>query len=196
MPFMNYSHWNHSMIGIDKYIFVIGGYNSNKCEYFNLKSLKWESMPNLNIEENQRPILAFNNDYLYTFMGHTQYDILDMIERFNISQIDNSKWEIVQFSNPYSINIKFFGAGVFNNNEELFFIGGKEGLGNEDKDYKNKIDSFNFNNMEFTETNISFSGKLNFIENQIYIINEYIFGNFIESYEGCLASFNATSLFK
>ena len=196
MPFMNYCHWNHSMIGKDKYIFVIGGYNSNKCEYFNLVSLKWEFMPNLNIEENQRPILAFNNDYLYTFMGHTQYDILDMIERINISQLGNSKWEVVQFYNPNSINIKFFGAGVFYYNEELLFIGGKEGLGNEDKDYKNKIDSFNFNNMEFTETNISFSGKLNFIENQIYIINECIFGNFIESYKGCLASFNASSFFE
>ena len=196
MPSMYYSHWNHSMIGKDKCIYVIGGYNSNKCEYFNLKSLKWESMPNLNIEENQRPILAFNNDYLYTFMGYTQYNILDIIERINISQKDNSKWEIVQFINPYFINIKFYGAGVFNYNTELFFIGGKEGLGNEDEDYKNKINSFNFNNMEFTETNISFSGKLNFIENQIYTINEYIIGNFIESYEGCLASFNASSLFK
>ena len=39
MPSMNYSHWNHSMIGNDDYIFVIGGYNSNKCEYFNLKTL-------------------------------------------------------------------------------------------------------------------------------------------------------------
>ena len=36
LNYMNNSHWNHSMIINENYIFVIGGYNSNKCEYYNL----------------------------------------------------------------------------------------------------------------------------------------------------------------
>ena len=42
LNYMNNSHWNHSMIFNDNYIFVIGGYNSNKCEYYNLINFIFE----------------------------------------------------------------------------------------------------------------------------------------------------------
>ena len=36
LPDMKYPHWNHSMIADKNKIYVIGGYNSNKCEMFDL----------------------------------------------------------------------------------------------------------------------------------------------------------------
>ena len=196
LPSMNYSHWNHSMIGNDDYIFVIGGYNSNKCECFNLKTLKWEAMPDLNSEERQRPILAIYKDYLYVFMGYTQYNILDTVERINIKKLGTSKWEKVSISNPDDINLKFYGAGIYNYNEKLYFVGGKTGKGNDDNDYKSEIYSFDFDRMAFSATNVYYTGQLNFIENKFHQCNNENIGNFIDLNEGCLATISISSLIK
>ena len=41
----------------------------------------------------------------------------------------------VSISNPDDINLKFYGAGIYNYNEKLYFVGGKTGKGNDDIDY-------------------------------------------------------------
>ena len=188
MPNMLYSHWNHSMIANDNYVFVVGGYNSNKCEYFNFKTLKWGSMPNLNSEERQRAMLVIYKDYLYAFMGYTQFGILDSVERINIAKLGTSQWEKVSISNPERINLKLYGSGIYNNNGILYFIGGKVGFGNDENNYTNEIFKFNFDKMQFSPTNVSFPGELNFIENQFHHCNGENIGNFVESNGGCLAS--------
>jgi N-acetylneuraminic acid mutarotase len=136
------------MIATDNYIFVIGGYNSNKCEAFNLRTLKWEALPDLNSPERQYPILAVLGDYLYAFMGHTQFGVLDTVERIYIKTIGSNKWENVKVSNPNKVNMGFYGAGVFIANNKLYFIGGKVGLGDDDSDYKSEIYSFKYENNE------------------------------------------------
>ena len=196
LPSMIYSHWNHSMISNGNYIFVVGGYNSNKCEYFNLKTLKWEALPDLNSDERQRPMLVIYNNYLYAFMGYTQFNILDSIERININKLSSSRWEKVSFSNPENINIKFFGAGIYNLNAKLYFVGGKMGQGNDESDYKVEIYSFDFDTMTFSSTEVYFSGQLNFIESQFHYCNTDTIGNFIELNEGCLATIAISSLLK
>ena len=65
---MIYSNWNLSMTSDQNFVFVIGGYNYNKCKYFNLKELKWETLPDLNSDERQRPMIVLYKDYLYVFM--------------------------------------------------------------------------------------------------------------------------------
>ena len=194
MPTMLYSHWNHSMIAKDNYVFVIGGYNTNKCECFNLKTLKWEAMPDLNSEERQRPMLVIYKDYLYAFMGYTQNNILNSVERINISKLGSSKWEKVSFKNEENLNLRFYGAGIYNNNGKLFFIGGKIGQGEDENDYKSEIYSFNFNDMKFVSTDIFFTGKLNFIENEFFHCNEENIGNFIDLNNGCLATIGKSTL--
>ena len=186
MPSMINSHWNHSMISNDDYIFVVGGYNSNKCEYFNLKTMKWEVMPDLNSEERQRPILIINEGYLYAFMGYTQYNILDSVERININKLGTSKWEKLAFTNPDNINLKFYGAGLYKYNGKLYFIGGKIGQGTDDSDYKSEIYCFDFDNMKFSGTDTYYNGQLNFIENQFHHCNLENIGNFIDANEGFL----------
>ena len=194
MPSMIYSHWNHSMIANDDYIFVVGGYNSNKCEYFNLKTMKWQAMPDLNSEERQRTILFINEGYLYAFMGYSQYNILDSVERININKLGTSKWEKLSFSNPDNINLKFYGAGIYKYNGKLFFIGGKMGHGKEDPDFKSEIYSFDFDKMQFSASDIYYNGQLNFIENEFHNCNNDNIGNFIEANEGCLATIAISAL--
>ena len=179
MPSMLYSHWNHTMIANDNYIFVIGGYNSNKCEAFNLRTLKWEEMPNLYSNERQRTILTIHDNYLYAFMGYSQFGILDSVERININIKDFGKknWEVVTITNLSKIDIKFYGAGVYYLNGELYFIAGKKSLGNDDSSYKTDICSFKFNEGEFVSYSTYFEQKLEFIENQFHKVNHNIIAN-------------------
>ena len=188
LPSMIYSHCNHSIISDQNYVFVIGGYNSNKCEYFNLKALKWDILPDLNSDERQRPILVLYKDYLYVFMGYTQFSILDSIERININELNTSKWEKVPISNPENINIKFFGSGIYNQDGELYLIGGKVGFGNEELDYNKGLYIFNFDKMTFSSTNDYLCNRLYFIENKLHYCNNGTVGNFIEFNDGYLAS--------
>ena len=195
MPTMLYSHYNHSMISNDNYIFVIGGNNSNKCEAFNIRTSKWEAMPDLNSAERQRAILAIYDNYLYAFMGCTQFGILDTVERIYIKDLKNNKWEKVNVKNPSNINIKFYGAGVYCLNGELFFVAGKKGIGNNDDDYKKEICSFKFDTGEFLTDGIYFNENLEFIENQFHHLNDSNIGNFMNG-EGALASLPLSELLK
>ena len=194
MPSMIYPHWNHSMISNGNYIFVIGGYNSNKCEAFNLRTLKWETMPDLISPERQKATLAIYGDYLYAFMGHTQFNVLDSVERINIKNLGNSNWENVAFSNPNNINTRFYGAGVYVVNGQLFFLAGKLGLGNEETDFKSEIYRFKFDTNEFLNTEICYNGKISFIENEFHHISNENVGNFIDIDNGVLATMPISSL--
>ncbi len=198
MPMMNYSHWNHSMISNDNYIFVIGGYNSNKCEFFNIKNLRWEKMFNLNCEERQRSILVIYKEYLYAFMGYTQSNILDTVERVNIddSNLSVNKWENVSISNDYNLNLKFYGSGIYTQGNEVYFIGGKFGKNDNENDneYKSEIYKFSFDDMKFNNCGICLHNKLYFIENKFHFCDDDTFGNFIDSNNGCLATINISSL--
>ena len=194
MPSMLFSHWNHSMISNDNYIFVIGGFNSNKCEAFNLRTLKWEAMPDLNSPERQSPILTIHDDYLYAFMGHTQYNILDNVERINIKNLGSNKWENVIVSNPNNVNTRFYGAGVYYVKDDLYFIGGKNGLGNGDTDYKSEIYCYHFDKNEFLNTDICYKGNLVFVENKFHHVSEENVGNFIDVDNGVLATMPISSI--
>lgn len=196
MPMMNYSHWNHSMISNKDYIFSIGGYNSNKCELFNIKTLKWEKMPDLNCNERQRTMLVIYKDYLYCFMGYTQFEILNSVERINITNnILTNKWENVNISNECNLNLKFYGSGIFNIRDEIFiFIGGKIGFENDDEDYKKEIYNFNFNYLKFYDRELCFNEQLYFIENQFHYCDNDIFGNFPIFEDGCLCILNVSYL--
>ena len=155
MPMMNYSHWNHSMISSNNYIFVIGGYSSNICECFNLRNLKWEKMFDLNCKERQRCMLVIYKEYLYAFMGYSQYEILDSVERININNnILVNRWENINISNEYYLNLKFFGSGIYSYEDDLYFIGGKISHVDKLSDYKNEIYNFNFNKMGFNDSKI------------------------------------------
>ena len=196
MPFMLNSHWNHSMIANENYVFVIGGYNSNKCEAFNMQTLKWESMPNLNSPERQRSMLIIHEDYLYAFMGYNQMGVMDSVERINISKMGNNKWEIVSVINTNNINLKFYGAGIYKANDKLYFIGGKYGLGDEDSDYKGDIYCFKFDRMEFILMEIYYQGNLHFIENQFHHCSTDTIGNFVDMNDGLLATMPVSALEK
>ena len=195
MPSMLFSHWNHSMIYNENYIFVIGGYNSNKCEAFNLRTLKWEALPDLNSPERQQAILTIHGDYLYAFMGYNQFNILDTVERINIKTLGSSKWENVIVTKGNNVNNRFYGSGVYYVKDNLFFIGGKVGFGNNESDYKTEIYCFKFDTNELINTEISYTGQLLFIENLFHKISNETVGNFVSiDNNGVLATMPISSM--
>lgn len=195
---MNSAHWNHSIISNNNLIFVIGGYNSNnKCEYFDIKTLKWVEMYDLNLYERQRSMLVIYKNYLYCFMGYNQFKIFYSIERINKkNNISLNKWENISISNEFQLNLKFYGSGIFNYRDKLFFIGGKIGFEDNEKDYKREIYNFSFDKMKFNNCEICLSTKLNFIENHFHYCNDDSVGNFICLNNGWLVTFNISSFIK
>ena len=127
-------------------------------------------------------------------MGHTQFNVLDSVERINIKNLGNSNWENVAFSNPNNINTRFYGAGVYVVNGQLFFLAGKLGLGNEETDFKSEIYRFKFDTNEFLNTEICYNGKISFIENEFHHISNENVGNFIDIDNGVLATMPISSL--
>ena len=191
MPTMNNNHYNHSMISGKNLIFVVGGYNSKKVEYYDMKKLMWFNIADLTCER-QRTMLFFYKDYLYACMGFNQYGILDNIERINIQKIENNSWNIIKLLNPSGINMRFFGAGIVipDNKNVVYFVGGKLKMDESDTAYKTDIYEFNFDNSQMSNTGISINGQLIFLENHLYEFNdaENNLGNFIDSDEGYLAA--------
>lgn len=190
MPSMIYSHFKHSITGNEKYLFVVGGYDSNKCEYFDMKTFKWNKMPELISNERQRPILVIHEDYLYAFMGFNKTDILYSIERINIKSLKTSKWENVITLNP----IKLYGSGTYTNNKNVFFIGGKHAKGTKEEDYNKYIIIFDFEKNTFYKINDYYEGQFYFVENKFHEFNNDELGSFSYVNNGHLVTIDKSTL--
>ena len=167
------SRANHSMIGYNNNIYVIGGIGINKCEKFNEN--KWESMPDLLEKEVQLPMLYVYKDYLYSFGGLNENGIMNSIEKINL--IDNkSNWEYVDYLNPENIDIKFICCGLVGQKNELFFIGGKKR-----KNVLKTSFKFNFNNNTFYPFNSSYDINVYFKESPFVEIDENMCENVNEN---------------
>ena len=191
MPSMNNNHYNHSMISDKNYIFAVGGYNSKKVEYYDMKKLMWFNIADLSFER-QRTMLFIYKDFLYACMGFNQYGILDNIERINLQKVENNNWNIIKLLNPSGINMRFFGAGIVipENKNVVYFVGGKIKMDESDTAYKTDIYEFDFSTSQMNNTGISINGQLIFLENRLYEFKdaENNLGNFIDSDEGYLAA--------
>ena len=138
----------------------------------------WKEMPALISKERQKPMLCTFDNYIYCFMGFTQDNILDSIERINIKKLDN--WEIINAVNSNHINLRFYGAAIYYLPGKLFFIGGKLEKGKNESDYKHKIYSYQPEINTFEDTNILFPGNANFIESQLFNFQEGNIGHMTE----------------
>ena len=190
LPDMKYPHWNHSMIADKNKIYVIGGYNSNKCEMFDLSNNTWNDIPDLIEKERQRPMLYIDNNFLYCFMGRTQNAFLSTVERLNLDNV-NAGWEsIIVDTGKERTNLKFYGAGIIkkNNCNKIYFIGGKKEKRNKEEAFKRSIYEFSFDDYKMTKSDFKIENDLVFIENKLFPMDEGDCGNFINVGNGFLIS--------
>jgi hypothetical protein len=189
LPLMKNSHWNHSMIADKEKIYVIGGYNSNKCEFYDIVNKSWNEMPDLIANERQRSMLFIENNFLYCFMGLSQDGILDSVERINLENID-AGWENIIVDNCDDINLKFYGAGIIrmNQNNKIYFIGGKKENKKKEVVFKRSIYEFSFDDYKMVVSDFKIENDLVFVENKLYPMDDNDCGNFINVGNGYLIS--------
>ena len=189
LPLMKYSHWNHSMIADKDKIYVIGGYNSNKCEVYDIAKRSWTEMPDLIAKERQRSMLFVEKNFLFCFMGLSQNGILDSIERINLDNID-AGWETIIVDNGNEMNLKFYGAGIIrmNQGKTIYFIGGKKENKKKETVFKRSIYEFSFDGYKMAVSDFKIENDLVFVENRLFNMDENDCGNFINVGNGYLIS--------
>lgn len=136
---LNYSRRFHTMININnKYILVIGGWNSNQVEIIDLDSCKiWEILPQMSCERSDCTAYLFNNRYIYVFGGWDyntkicipdveKYELFDDGQNINY----NSKWEIIRIKNN-GMFLQKYNMGLIplikeksENSEKILLVGG------------------------------------------------------------------------
>ena len=189
LPPMKYSHWNHSMIGDRGKIYVVGGYNTNKCEMYDIVFKTWTEMPELTVKERQRPMLYVDNNYLYCFMGLSQDGVLDSVERISLDNIEKG-WEKICVVNERNNNLKFYGAGIIRkpNSNVIAFIGGKKENKKKETLFRRSIFEFCFDNFKINVSDFKIENDLIFIESKLYEMDSSDCGNFINIGNGYLIS--------
>ena len=188
LPSMLNPHWNHSMIADKEKIYVIGGYNSNKCEVYDIQAKTWSELPDLLSPERQRSMLFIEKSFLYCFMGLSQNGMLDSVERLNLDNTQKG-WERINVDNSENLILKFYGAGIIRMSDEnkILFIGGKKENNNEEV-YKRSIYEFSLDDFKMTLSDFKIENDLEFVENKLYPIDDTDYGNFINIGDGYLIS--------
>ena len=106
---------DHSMIYNEKYIYAIGGENSNLVERYNIENNTWEILPNM-LYKRMYPILYVYDGYLYSFFGKNNNEYPYSIERLNIHKKmgnDILFWEKIEFINLKNIDLRYYGCAVY-----------------------------------------------------------------------------------
>ena len=132
---------NHSMIYINKKVFIVGG-DDEKTLVYDIESKDISNLCNLTIKRFE-PSLIRHDNYLYCFDSQRKKnDDRFSLERINLNDLGKSCWEIIYPNispllkdNVY--NQKFFGV-VEDYNQNILFIGGIYGNLNSQNNGDNK----------------------------------------------------------
>ena len=159
---MNYCRSSHTMINDGKYIYVVGGEDLDTVEKYDIIENKWIIIPPMN-SKRMLPILSIYNGFLYTFFGKSKNNQnIESIERINLNN-NNAKWEMIMFSNPKNIDLRFYGCAVYEKNGLLYFFGGKC-----NEIMSDLIFYYDFEDRCFGVENMRLNWKESFRENKMY----------------------------
>lgn len=121
-----FPHYKPTMIGIkNEYILVIGGEKMKRCEYFNLKTNKWRSVPELPEERfNCCAVYEENSENVYLFggfnslTGHNCSSILFLNFRVNLT------WETQLIKDNTSLLARNSSAIIKFDRTSIYILGG------------------------------------------------------------------------
>lgn len=147
---MNFCRRYHTMISLnDKYICVIGGWNSNEVEIIDSENLDyWRILPSMASCRSDPTVYCLNQNFLYVFGGwdYNKKKCVSDIERYevfdSVGNIRFSKqWEVVKIkNNPVYLQKYNMGLiGLFDErnefSEKILLVGGFD----EEYDYSGSI---------------------------------------------------------
>ena len=127
----------HSMIYVPpKYIFIVGGTNSNTVELYDIDNDEINLDSSLCEQRNECTLCLVNNIYLYAFSGFIlHHTFINSIERCNLRK-EHREWDYVDFilKDNISFNPSFFGVGYFGD-DKLILLAGNEDLDEKNQNY-------------------------------------------------------------
>lgn len=139
---MNWSHWGHCVIYVPpKFIFVISGSYTKKCEFYDLHKKAWSNISEINTWRMDSTPFLYNGVYLYIFGGwnnsvKSKDPFVDKIERIKLFSPINenlvmttNKWESVKISSNTNL-IKKTCMGLIKTAENKILL-----LGGDTSDY-------------------------------------------------------------
>ena len=186
---MNCKRFCHTMISYGEYLFAVGGKNESSVERYTIFDNIWENLMPMNYKR-MYPILAIHNEYLYAFFGKTnENEYCNSIERLRLcKEIKQTKWEMVQFSNPEKIDTRIYGSAVRIIDNYLYIFGGKI-----NEETTNKIFNYNLDKNILRKENSSLEDCVSFRENKLFQINNESSIQIVDnSYEGIYIKINTS----
>ena len=179
---------NHSMIYIEKRVYIIGG-NSVNAMYYDVDNIEIKQIANLNYKRYE-PSLIKHDNFLFCFDTSKKY--MNKSENiFNFEKIDiysdSAQWEIITPNiSPNALNLvfsqKFFGV-VEDFRENIIFVGGIYDNDHKENDINNSVHKYiqyNINKNMIEKSDIEYK-DICFSEKTFYpfdIKTYYIIPNF------------------
>ena len=140
----------HSMIFIpNKYIFIVGGSNTNSVELYDIETNKITHDSDLVEKRSETSLCCVDNSYLYAFCGFQFLsNFTNTIERCNLKKSVRT-WERITINNSLlSIEPNFytiaFGKSLGNNQNEIILMGANENYSNKQSGENKKKKNYAF----------------------------------------------------
>lgn len=151
----------HSMIFIpDKYIFIVGGSNTNSVELYDMETNKITHDSDLLEKRSETSLCCVDNSYLYAFCGFQFLsNFTNTIERCNLKKSVRA-WEKITINNSaLSIEPNFytiaFGKYIGDNYNEIILMGANENYSNKQSDDNKKKKNYSFKQIGMDEYSLS-----------------------------------------
>ena len=123
-----YMHYYPSLsILRNEYIIVVGGFKSNKCEYYSITNKRWKDLPELPEERYGSSIFSDNSyNYVYCFGGYNSLTQKCCSTVFRLNMNKNTKWDTILVMENSEFLTKKFTCIVKINDSSLIILGGKD----------------------------------------------------------------------
>ena len=161
----------HSMIFVpNKYIFIVGGYNTKSVELYDIEEKKLTKDSELNEIRCECTLCLVNNMYLYAFYGFLLHkDFMNSIERCNLLK-GKRKWEYVKTTERTAVKFKpsFFAISYFHNGD-LILIGGNDLVEEERFDYIYKLGKEENQTDELKDYKFELKEKINIFKDKLFM---------------------------
>jgi len=139
LPNLNVPRGWHSMLFVpDKYIFIVGGSNTNSVELYDLDTNKLTVDSDLNERRSETSLCLVNNYFLYAFCGFQFLsNFSNVIEKCNLRKSQRTWEKIVLANSDVSIISNFYTIAYgksYRDNYEIILVGANENYSNKQSD--------------------------------------------------------------
>lgn len=130
-----YPHYNPNICNFKSdYLVVIGGEKNKHCEYFNLRTLKWRSLPELPEERYKASVISEDTgDFIYLFGGYNEEKSSNCASVLKLHFKNNIAWDTVLIKTNFNC-ISRNSAAVFKLDKNYIYILGGKDNSNKDLD--------------------------------------------------------------